>query len=189
MSGDRRIPRGKRKNMKKLFALVLMLCLLCTAAIAEDASTMNWTDIEPTLAAQGLTGEFVVFDQLGLKVWLPEGLNAVEVSEADAAAGRLALFTDAENTAYLAVDAMNVEGMTLDQYYENAKATEGLSDVEMVTVNDLNAVVYKSESANFWSASLVDTNSNIINFVMGPASEDGSQIVFSVILASLQPAE
>ena len=175
--------------MKKLFALVMMLCLLCTAAVAEDASTMNWTDIEPTLAAQGLTGDFLVPDYWGLKVWLPEGLNAVEVSEADAAAGRLALFTDADQTAYLAVDAMNVEGMTIDQYYENAKATEGLSDVEMITVNGLNAVVYKSETMNFWSASLVDTNSNIINFVMGPASEEGSQLVFSIILASLQIAE
>ncbi|MBQ3278274.1 MAG: hypothetical protein IJG94_03835 [Clostridia bacterium] len=175
--------------MKKLFALVMMLCLLCTAAVAEDASTMNWSDVEPTLAENNQSGEFVVLDQLGLKVWLPEGLNAVEVSEADAAAGRLALFTDADQTAYLAVDAMNVEGMTIDQYYENAKATEGLSDVEMITVNGLNAVVYKSETMNFWSASLVDTNSNIINFVMGPASEEGSQLVFSIILASLQIAE
>ena len=175
--------------MKKLFALVLMLCMLCTVAVAENASEMNWTDVEPTLTEQGLTGDFAVLDQLGLKVWLPEGLNAVEVSEADAAAGRLALFTDAENTAYLAVDAVNVEGMTIDQYYENAKATEGVSDVEMITANGLNAVVYKSESLNFWSASLVDTNSNIISFVMGPASEEGSQIVFSVIVASIQPAE
>ena len=175
--------------MKKLFALVLMLCMLCTAAVAENASEMNWTDVEPTLTEQGLTGDFAVLDQLGLKVWLPEGLNAVEVSEADAAAGRLALFTDADQTAYLAVDAMNVEGMTIDQYYENAKATEGLSDVEMITVNGLNAVVYKSETMNFWSASLVDTNSNIINFVMGPASEEGSKLVFSIILASLQIAE
>ena len=175
--------------MKKLFALVLMLCMLCTVAVAENASEMNWTDVEPTLTEQGLTGDFAVLDQLGLKVWLPEGLNAVEVSEADAAAGRLALFTDADQTAYLAVDAMNVEGMTIDQYYENAKATEGLSDVEMITVNGLNAVVYKSETMNFWSASLVDTNSNIINFVMGPASEEGSKLVFSIILASLQIAE
>ena len=59
----------------------------------------------------------------------------------------------------------------------------------MITANGLNAVVYKSESLNFWSASLVDTNSNIISFVMGPASEEGSQIVFSVIVASIQPAE
>ena len=106
--------------MKKLFALVLMLCMLCTVAVAENASEMNWTDVEPTLTEQGLTGDFAVLDQLGLKVWLPEGLNAVEVSEADAAAGRLALFTDAENTAYLAVDAVNIEGMTIDQYYASA---------------------------------------------------------------------
>ncbi len=175
--------------MKKLLALVMMLCMLCTAAVAENASEITWSDVEATLTEQGLTGEFAVLDQLGLKIWLPNGLDAAEVSEADAAAGRLALFTDAENTAYLAVDALHVEGMTLDQYYENALAAEGVSDVEMVTANGLSAVIYKSEAMDFWSASLVDTNSNIINFVMGPASEEGSQIVFSVIVASIQPAE
>jgi len=175
--------------MKKLLALVMMLCLLCTAAVAENASEITWSDVEATLTEQGLTGEFAVLDQLGLKIWLPNGLDAVEVSEADAAAGRLALFTDADHTAYLAVDAIHVDGMTLDQYYENALAAEGVSDVEMVTANGLSAVIYKSEAMDFWSASLVDTNSNIITFVMGPASEDGSQIVFSVIVASLQAAE
>ena len=175
--------------MKKLIAIVMMLCLLCAAAVAEEANVMNWTDVEGTLADSGLTGEFAVLDVLGLKVWLPAGLNAAEVSEADAAAGRLALFTDADQTAYLAVDAANVEGMTIDQLYENAKATEGLSDVDMISANGLTMVVYKSETMNFWSASLVDTNSNIINFVMGPASDDGSQLVFSVIVASIQPAE
>ena len=111
------------------------------------------------------------------------------MSEADAAAGRLALFTDEGVTAYLAVDALHVDGMTLDQLYENAKATEGLSDVEMVTANGLSLVIYKSTTADYWNASLVDTNSNVINFVMGPASADGSQIVFSFIVASIQPAE
>jgi hypothetical protein len=175
--------------MKKLLALVMMLCLLCTAAVAENASEITWSDVEATLTEQGLTGEFAVLDQLGLKIWLPNGLDAVEVSEADAAAGRLALFTDADHTAYLAVDAVHADGMTLDQYYENVLAAEGVSDVEMVTANGLSAVIYKSEAMDFWCASLVDTNSNIITFVMGPASEDGSQIVFSVIVASLQAAE
>ena len=175
--------------MKKVLALVMMLCMLCGVAMAEDASVINWTDVEPQLADMGLTGDFVVLEQLGLKIWLPEQLKAVEVSEEDAAAGRLALFMDDDQSAYFAVDAANVEGMTLDQLFENAKNAENLSGVEMVTMNELNAVVYQSTEMDFWSASLVDTNSNVINFIMGPASEEGSQMVFSLIMASLQPAE
>ncbi len=174
--------------MKKLIALVMMLCLLCTAAVAEE-NVANWEDYAALLEEMGLTGDFVVLEQLGLKIWLPSGLNAVEVPEEHAAAGRLALFMDDAQSAYLAVDALNVPGMTLDQYFENSKAAEGVSDVEMITVNGLNAVTYKSEASDFWSASLVDTNSNIINFVMGPASADGADIVFQIVMASLQPAE
>jgi len=176
--------------MKKLFALVLTLCLLCgCAAFAEDGNSMNWSDAEAKLAEFGLSGEFVVLDMLGLKVWVPEGMVATEVSEADAAAGRLALFFDAEKNSYLAVDAANVEGLTLDSYYESAMNTEGLSSVAMVSFNGLNGVAYKSETANFWSVSLVDTNSNLINFVSGPADDENCYIVFSAIVASIQPAE
>ena len=174
--------------MKKLVALVMIVCLLCTAAFAEDGSAITWADIEPQLGEMGLTGDFVVFDQLGLKIWLPTALNAVEVSEEDAAAGRLALFMADDQSAYLAVDAANVEGLTIDQLFENAKANADLSDAEMINANGLTAVVYKSNTADFWSASLVDTNSNIINFVMGPASADGADMVFKFIMASLQPA-
>ena len=46
--------------MKKLLALVMMLCMLCTAAVAENASEITWSDVEATLTEQGLTGEFAV---------------------------------------------------------------------------------------------------------------------------------
>lgn len=64
--------------MKKILALVMMLCLLCGAAMAEE---VTWADIEPQLAENGLSGDFVVLDQLGLKVWLPTGMNAAAVSK------------------------------------------------------------------------------------------------------------
>ena len=71
--------------MKKILALVMMLCLLCSAAMAEE---VTWADIEPQLAENGLSGDFVVLDQLGLKVWLPTGMNAAAVSEEDAGCDR-----------------------------------------------------------------------------------------------------
>ena len=49
--------------MKKFLALVMMLCLLCSAAVAEE---LTWADVEPQLAENGLTGDYFVMEQLGI---------------------------------------------------------------------------------------------------------------------------
>ena len=171
--------------MKKLFAAILALCLMLSVAAAETVDTITWDAVEGNLADMGLTGDFYALEVLGLKIWIPTGLDPQEVPEEDAAAGRLAMFT-AEDGSYLVVDAGNVEGMTIDGLLESTQAAEGLTDVEMVIANGLSFVIYRSEELNCWSASLVDTNSNVINFLLGPA-EDGSKEAFSVIVASIQP--
>ena len=63
--------------MKKLFALMLALCLvLCSAALAENE--ISWDQVEPLLTENGINGEFVTFEQIAVKVWIPEGMTAVE---------------------------------------------------------------------------------------------------------------
>ena len=173
--------------MKKLFALLLALCLMWSVACAEE-STVNWEDVQAVIESSGLEGDFWNLEDLGLDIWLPNDLQEVEVSEEDAAAGRLALFMPADQSAYLAVDVANVGGMTLDQFFANAQASEA-EEVEMIHMNGLDAVVYKDAGNDLWSATLVDTNSNLINFIMGPASEEGSKDVFAIIISSLQPED
>ena len=149
--------------MKKILALVMMLCLLCGVAMAEEQAE---TDVE-----NELSGDYVVFDQLGLQIWLPEGLNAAEVSEEDAASGRLA--------AYVA-DDQSAENVTND-----ANSTE----VEVLDCNGLTVVTCRNNQADCFTGALVDTNSNIIMFSMGPASSEGADAVFYYVMASLQAAE
>ena len=172
--------------MKKLLTLMLALCLLGSFALAEEASVITYEDVQPMI--EQMEGNFVLLEQLGLQIWLPSELVQMEVSEEDAAAGRYALFMDEEQTGYLAIDCMNVEGMTLDQFYANALESAA-KEVELVTINGLGAVVYVDEENNLLSATLIDTNSNLINFIMGPASEEGAKESFALIMASLQAAE
>ncbi len=172
--------------MKKILAFVMVLCLLCVTAVAEE---LTWADIEPQLAENGLTGDYVVLEQLGLKIWLPAGLNPAEVSEEDAAGGRLALFIAEDQSAYLAVDAINVGETTIDQLFEQVSSNETVTNAEMMNSNGLSVISYQNTAADCWTGALVDTNSNIIMFSMGPASTEGADLVYSFIMASLQPAE
>jgi hypothetical protein len=68
-------------------------------------------------------------------------------------------------------------------------SNEAMSDVRMDNMNGLTVVMYKNVVSDLWVCSLVDSNSNIITFSMGPASEDGSEFVFNLLMKSLQAIE
>ena len=57
-------------SMKKILCVVLMLCLLMTAALAEEVPSLNWEAVEPILAAGNVNGQFYTFDEIAVKIWL-----------------------------------------------------------------------------------------------------------------------
>lgn len=173
--------------MKKFVALMMTLCLvLASAAMAES---VTWDEVgAPAVEAYELNGDFVSLDDMGLAIWIPAELNYTEPSEEDAANGRYALFIDEDQECYLAVDAVSVEGMTLDQALENAVAN-GMTEPEIVNINGLDAVTYADPNNNIGCIVLVDTNSNMIIFSFGPVDSDAGKIAYAVIGSSLMPLE
>lgn len=174
--------------MKKMIAVLALLCVVVLpfSAMAETPA-ITWDEVgAAAVEAYELAGDFVALEELGLAVWVPADLDFAEVSEEDAAAGRLYLLTD--GTCALIVDAVHVDGMTLDQALENAKAS-GMFEPEIVNVNGLSALSYKNEAINAGCVVLVDTNSNMIIFSFTPIEGDVAEIAFTVIMSSLMPLE
>ena len=98
--------------MKKLFALMLALCLMlgCTALADNEVS---WEQFAPLLEENGITGDFVTFEEIAVKVFIPTGMNAVELSKEDKAAGFIGYFATDDGEA-IGVQYVNVDGMDLD---------------------------------------------------------------------------
>ena len=175
--------------MKKLFALLVLVCLvLAPAALAENAS-ITWEEVGAAAVEQlGLEGDFVSLSDMGLALWLPSTMSYYDPSEEDAAAGRYALFMDEDQECYVAVDAINVPDMTLDQAYENA-VTNGMTEPEIVNINGIDALTYGNESINAGCVVLVDTNCNMIIFTLSPVDSDEGKTAYTIIASSLMPAE
>ena len=66
--------------MKKLFAVALLLCMLCTCAFAESVPTLNWSDISEETQAAGQFTQIALADDLALLCWIPSNMEAVDVS-------------------------------------------------------------------------------------------------------------
>lgn len=172
--------------MKKLIALLMLVCIaIMPAALAES---ITWEEIgAPAIEANGLEGDFIALEEMGLTIWLPNSLQAMEVSEEDAAAGRYALYGNQEIGCYMAIDAINVEGMTLDQALQNA-IDNGMTEPEIVNINGLDAVTYADPNNNLGVIVLVDTNCNMIIFSFNPIDNDEAKLAYGIICSSLQPA-
>ena len=131
--------------MKKFLCVVMALCLMlsATAVLAEEAPALNWEDFEPIMEASGVTGEFVTFDEIAVKIWIPEGMNAVELTQEDIDKGFIGYFAPEDQSASLSVVYVNTDGMTLEEYGESLAAQEGVTEIEFGTVNGLPCVTYE----------------------------------------------
>ncbi|MBR6164953.1 MAG: hypothetical protein IKQ45_03365 [Clostridia bacterium] len=169
--------------MKKLIALVLMLCMLCTVALADNEIT--WDQVYPTLEAAGITGDFVTFDEIAVKVFIPAGAEAVELSDEDKANGYIGYFTDESGDA-IAVQYVNVDGMDLETYAAQV-AEAGGTEIETGTVNGLPCISY--EYNDNMICAFTTQMGYILEVAVGPLPDENAKLAAGFILASIQAAE
>ncbi len=170
--------------MKKLFALMLALCLLCgCAALAE--TEISWEQIAPTLEANGITGDWATFDEIAVKIFVPTGLNAVELSDEDKANGYIGYF-EAEDGEAIAVMYVDMEGKDLESYAADV-AEAGGTEIETGTVNGLPCLSYEI-NGNI-CCSFTTQMGYILEVTVGPLADDAAKLGASAILASIQSAE
>lgn len=171
--------------MKKLFAAILALCMLFSVALAETVS-LNWADFLPVLEAGNVEGDFVTFDEVAVKMWLPSGLNAVELTDEDREQGYIAYFTSDDESATVSVVYVDVNGMSLEDY--TAHLTEyGATEIEAGTVNGLDCVSYKNTENDSLSLAFSTEAGYILEVTCAPASEEGAELVWGAVAASIQP--
>ena len=168
--------------MKKLFALILALCLMCSVALAENAVSVSWEDFAPVLEASGITGDFYTFDAISVAIFIPTGMVPAEVPDES----YIGYFTAEDGSGEaIAVMYVNVEGMDLETY---AAALEGVgaTSIEMGYVNGLPCVSYEMPENGTLNVAFTTEAGYILEVVCGPLTTDEEKLGASVILASIQ---
>ena len=171
--------------MKKILAILMLLCVFATAALAEVAE-VNWSDVEPILEASGVEGEFRTFDEVAVKIWLPAEMQPSELTDDDKEQGFIAHFTDAEQSAQVSVVYVDVNGMSLEDYAAYLPEV-GAENVEMEIINGLQAVEYTLPEQDSLSVAFASDSGSILEITMNPLSEEGADVVWAMVGASIQP--
>ena len=165
--------------MKKLVVLILALCMLCSVASAAD---LNWADAEE--AASKIAGEFKTFDEISVKIWIPDVLKAVDAGE-----NRIGYFMTEDESAAISVQYVDMNGMSLEEYEAQLKEDSTISDIEAGTVNGLPALSYAIKEKDTGVLAFTTQKGYILEVSCAPISDEGFAQVVGVILSSIQSAE
>ena len=167
--------------MKKLVVLILALCMLCSVAFANE---LTWASVEET--ASQIAGEFKTFDEISVKIWMPDVLKAVELSDDDREGGYIGYFETEDETAAIAVQYVNVEGMSLEEYAAILSEDSEVSDLEAGTVNGLNTLSYTIPGKDTGVLAFATEMGYILEVSCRPLSDEGFASVVGIILCSIQ---
>ena len=172
--------------MKKFLCVVMALCLMMTAALAEEVPALNWEDFVPVLDAGNVTGQFYTFDEVAVKIWMPEGLNPVELSEEDQANGYIGYFMPEDESAAVAVVYVDIGGMSLEEYGEYLASDADATEVEVGTVNGFPCVSYKLPDQDSVSVTFTTESGYALEVTCTPLSVDNAELVWGAVIASIQ---
>lgn len=179
--------------MKKTAALLLSLCMLLTfaCALAEAspaANEINWSDVEPQITEAGWQGDFVTFDEIAVKLWVPAAMPAVELTDDNRAMGLIGCFATQDGSASVGVQYTDIAGMSLEDFA--AKLTEtGAADAATGIINGLPVLTYALPADDSACVALTTESGYLFQVIFAPMSDEGFSSVASIMMASLQAEE
>ena len=176
--------------MKKLFCVLMVLCLVITAAaaLAEAAPALNWEDFSPILEASGVSGEFYTFDEVAVKIWLPEGMYPVELTEEDQENGFIGYFMPEDESGAVSVVYVDVNGMSLEEYGEYLASEAGATEIEVGTVNGFPCVSYKLPEQDSVSVTFTTEAGYALEVTCTPLSVENADLLWGAVISSIQAA-
>ncbi len=175
--------------MKKLFALMLALCLLCSCAMAEEeTAVLNWSDVvNEQIEASGTFQQLSIPDIGTLIYWVPSNMAAVDVSQIQAEVPPVAVFASADENYTLTVYALTITG--IEDYLTELQG-KGASGFKNITVNGIDTVACESEEENMDILVIPVTETMVLVYFFTPLNGDDEwDEVKGVILSSIQVAQ
>lgn len=173
--------------MKKLFALLTILCLLCSCcALADETVEISWEDVEEEAA--NYPGSIQNLGVYSMGMYIPDSFQAVEITEEQKAAG--IIFILQNEAGFRLVGTYQSLGDNNVEYLIDELQKAGATGISEISINELPAIEYDLLTPDgVQSSSLVYFNANDNTFLtisFAPIDNEDFQEVVKIIMASIQ---
>lgn len=181
--------------MKKLLAVALTLCLLCSFALAEETPELSWENSlseNPNLEANGSTQQITIDGIGNILYWVPNNLPEVDVKTVQADIPPVAAFgaENGGNTYTISVFALNLNA-GLEAYVAAQKeAGADIDNAKLIITNGLQIIGIENPVAGIDMIILPVNDSMILVFTFTPLNGDEEwDEVKAYIASSIRLAE
>ena len=173
--------------MKKIALLLLCLCLVCSAAYAEEeVLVLNWEEIgtEDVLAA-GSFQQIDIPDLPSVMFWLPSTMVPVDVSVIEGNFKPDALYATEDQSNSIAVFVMQIS--SLQEFAALMESEGGGSNFRNVKINGVDCFCYEVESSSLDCMVYPVSDTVVVTLNCSPLDGDENfDILKGIIFASLQ---
>ena len=177
-----------KRTLALIFTLLLAFAFAIPASAEGEAATLelNWENVEPYLEVLGMEGDFYVYEEIGMQLWIPSGFEQVELDEDDIANGTIDLFLTEDDTSAIRLqyfESLNWDDEKLISVLENV----GASNITPVVLNGLYGYTYDLKETDTGALDFLIEGGDILEIAFGPVSDDANAALFLILTASIQP--
>ena len=178
--------------MKKLFALMMALCLVLsstTFALAAPTTSANWDDMAGLLQDLGLSGAFHTLNAYPISYWIPDDMQYEDPSSSESEQGCRARYATKDGEFGFAIIYYTSSSYaSAEQLAEYVRSSEYAKDVNEVTLNGLDAMSYKSLDDSWVYVCIVMPDTQMLMFSFYGVTSTYLQQKAAVIAGSIQKA-
>ena len=178
--------------MKKILALMLALCLLCSFALAEEdeydneVQELNWTDVvREDIEADG-TAQQITVDGVTLLYWIPGDMAPADASGIRAEIPPAAVYATEDGEYAISLYILEVSG--LEEYLSGLEA-RGAEYFENLRLNGLDCVGCENQDEDVQFLIVPINGTTLLEFRFIPfIGEAGWIEIKDLVAASVRPA-
>lgn len=170
--------------MKKLFAVVLSLCMFCTCAFAESTA-LSWENVPEETQAAGQFTQIALADDLALLCWIPANMAAVDVSTIEAEVSPVEAYQTEDGAYSVSIFALQVNDV--DGYLSSLEANGAeLGDLD---INGIEAASFVQKDNGVEGVIIPISDELVLSVACTPVDGDeGWDQVKGIIFSSIQVA-
>ena len=154
-------------------------------SVSPSVPELNWADVEADAKKADANGEFVTFDEINLKMWVPSVLKEQELTDEDIADGCYGYFEGEDEESGLTV--YYYDDLTIEEYAEEIAGYENCTAPEQTLINGYRTFTYKNTEYDTFNVVLA-AGKDCMESTFWPASDADFSRLITCMSASIMDA-
>lgn len=180
--------------MKKLISFILCMVLAFAsfgntvfAAEDEELEQYTWAEVKAELDEMEVEGSFERLPGTGLKMWIPDYLERLELDSYDIEDGEIAFWSDEEGVRQIEVFYSETDAESIEEYAEELTEYYG-TEPAMYLINGRKTLVFTDEETDSGVVVVADEGGKLVDIWLTPLEDSEFSVVAECAAISLMPS-